>query len=177
MILLTATTDTIEVVTGQTCSVDVHTSYMDMSQANPPIVQGLTSGRTHKNITTATTTTGCVPAPAGSITRNVKSINIRNKHATDSVTVTVQFDQNATDYELHKVTLAAGEALEFIEGIGFFVLGAMSPVFVKSLAADQSNSTATATEVTGLSLATGVGTFLFRYVLRIQTSITTTAVK
>lgn len=177
MILLTATTDTIEVITGQTCTVDCHASYMDMSQANPPVVQGTTSGRTHKAITTATTTASCVPAPNASITRNVKSLNIRNKHATDSVTVTVQFNQNATLFELHKVVLAAGEALEFIEGIGFFVLGAASPVFVKSLAADQSNSTATATEVTGLSLATATGTFVFRYVLRIQTSVTTTSVK
>lgn len=177
MLLLTATTDTIEIVTGQACSVDAHASYMDMSNADPPVVKGSTSGRTHKNITTATTTASCVPAPAASTIRNVKSLNIRNKHATDSVTVTVQFNQNASLFELHKVTLLAGEALEFIEGIGFFVLGAQMLGYKKELASDASNSTTTAAEVTGLSLATATGNFAFRYYLRVQTSASGTAVK
>jgi len=177
VLLLTATTDTIEVITAQAVTVDWHASYVDMSTADPPVVKGSTSGRTHKAISTATTTASCVPAPASSTVRNVKYMNARNKHATDSVTITVQFNQNATLFELHKVTLAAGEALEFVEGVGFFVLGAAAATFVKTLAADQSNSTTTATEVTGLSLATGTGNFGFRYMLRMQTSITTTSVK
>ena len=49
--------------------------------------------------------------------------------------------------------------------------------FTKSLASDASNSTTTATEVTGLSLALPTGNFMFVYYLLVQTSITTTAVK
>lgn len=121
MILLTATTDKIQIITGATCTVDVNSSFMDMSNADPPVVKGSTSGRQNTAITTATTT-DVVAAPASSTIRNVKSLHVRNKHATNSCDITVQFNQNATLIELHKVTLRAGECLEYIEGVGFFTL-------------------------------------------------------
>ncbi len=48
---------------------------------------------------------------------------------------------------------------------------------VKSLSADQSNSTVTPTNVTGLDVATGTGTFIFQYYIRYQSAATTTGVR
>lgn len=48
---------------------------------------------------------------------------------------------------------------------------------VRALSADQSNSTVTPTKVTGLDTTTGTGTFIFRYYVRYQSSVTTTGVK
>jgi hypothetical protein len=64
MLLLTATTDKLQLVTGSAATVDVHASYVDASQANPPVVQGDTMGRQNTAITTAATT-DIVAAPAG----------------------------------------------------------------------------------------------------------------
>lgn len=169
MLIMTATTDKIQVITDVTNTVDVHASWMDYNGTT------VTPGRTNTAITTATTT-DIVAAPASSTQRNVKTIHIRNKHATSAVTITVQFNQNATLFELHKLVLNAGDALEYIEGVGFFLL-AMQLVTGKRLAADQSNSTTTATEVTGLTLALPVGTYRFRYNLVYQGAATTTGVK
>ena len=152
MILLTATTDKLQVVTDAAVTVDVHASHMDMSQAAPPVVQGATSGRTNTAITTAATT-DIVAAPAASTTRNVKTINIRNKHASTSVGVTVQFNQNATIFELYKATLKAGETLEYVEGVGFFVVTTAATAFYNRRVAgsDVTNSATTFADVTGLT--------------------------
>lgn len=123
MLLLTATTDKIQVITGQAVTVDVVASFMDMTTADPPVVKGSTSGKLNTAITTAATT-DIIAAPAASTIRNVKTIHIRNKHATSSVDVTVQFNQNSTLFEIHKVNLRAGEALEYVEGIGWYTLTA-----------------------------------------------------
>lgn len=121
MLLLANTTDKIQVITGQAVTVDVVTSFMDASNADPPVVKGSTSGRLNTAITTAATT-DIVAAPAASTLRNVKTVHIRNKHASSSVDITVQYNQNGTLFEIHKVTLKAGEALEYIEGIGWYTL-------------------------------------------------------
>ena len=110
-------------------------------------------------------------------------MHIRNKHASSPVTVTVIYDANGTDYELHKVNLLAGDQLEYIEGIGFFVISSnintgTGGVTVARLSGDQSNSTTTPTEVTGLSIApTGTGTFVFDYYILYQAAAATTGVK
>jgi hypothetical protein len=146
MILLTATTDLISVITDAAVTCDVHASYMDYTTV-------VTPGRQNTAISTATTTT-VVSSPASSTQRNVKTLNIRNKAASTSVGVTVQFNQNATLYELHATTLKAGECLEYIEGIGFFLLTATAKLdTVVRVANDIVMSTAaTLADVTGLTV-------------------------
>jgi len=171
MLNLVATTDKLQLISSAAVSTDVHASYADL------LAGAVTPGRQNTAITTATTT-DVVAAPAASTVRNVKTLHIRNKHATSALDVTVVFDQNGTDYELHKETLRAGESLEYVEGIGFFVLQARTPdIITKKLAADQSNSTATTTEVTGLTQAVGVGSYLFDYRVIYQSGATTSGVK
>lgn len=173
MLNLVATSDEIELITDAAVTVDVHASFVDLSGTT------VTPGKQNTAITTATTT-DIVDAPGASTVRNVKTLHIRNKHASTSVAVTVQYDQNGTKFELHKVTLLAGESLEYVEGIGFFTLEAadvQQPVTVARLASDQSNSTTTPTEVTGLTVATGTGTYIFEYFLLVQSAATTTGHK
>lgn len=160
MLLLTATTDKIQVITGQAVTVDVHASYVDASNANPPVVQGDTMGRQNTAISTATTT-DIVAAPGSNDVRNVKTIHIRNKSASSSVDVTVQFNQNATLFELFKATLKTGEHLEYVEGIGFFVVAntAKLDVKVRVSGSDVSNSTTSFSDITGLTYAVDSGKF------------------
>lgn len=171
MIFLSATTDKIQLVTSAAVTVDVHASWTDLASGT------VTPGRTNTAITTATTT-DIVGSPAASTVRNVNKLNIRNKHASSSVDVTVVFDQNGTDFEFHKATLAAGEVLQYIEGVGWFKVTVATPnVQLVTLAADQSNSTTTPTEVTGLTAVTGVGNYVFEYFLITQSAATTTGQK
>lgn len=147
MLILAATTDKIQVVTSAAVTVDVHASFADLASGT------VTPGRSLTAITTATTT-DIVAAPGASTFRNVKSLTIRNKHATSSVDVTVVYDANGTDYELHKATLFAGEVLEWIEGVGFFVVASNRdhPFFFKGvLGSDVSTAADTnPVDVTGL---------------------------
>lgn len=113
--LLNSSTDKLQLVTGVAGTVDVLASWVDLNGTT------VTPGRTVTAITTATTT-DIIATPGASTTRNVKTITIRNKDASASVPVTVVYDANGTDYELHKVTLAPGELLEYIEGVGFFTV-------------------------------------------------------
>lgn len=113
MLLLVNTTDKLQLVTGSAVTVDVHASWVDYASGSA------TPGKTNTAISTATTT-DIVAAPASSTQRNVKTINIRNKHASSSVDVTVLYDDNGTDYELIKMSLAAGDVLEYVEGVGWF---------------------------------------------------------
>lgn len=158
MILLTAATDKIQVITDAAVTVDVHADYIDATQANPPVIQGDTSGRQNAAITTAATT-DVVAAPAASETRNVKALFVRNKHATSSVGVTVQFNANGTLYELIKVTLLAGETLSFVDGVGFFVTQTTRKAFFnRRVTADSVHATAaTFADITGLTCPVQTG--------------------
>lgn len=151
MILLTATTDKIQVITSAAVTVDVHVSFMDASNAVPPVVQGDTMGRLNTAITTATTTDICA-APASNDVRNVKTINIRNKHASTATDVTVQFNQNATLFELFKVTLLAGQTCEYVEGIGWYVVTSQAKLNkMMYVTSDYINATTSFTDITGLT--------------------------
>ena len=82
------------------------------------------AGRQNTAISTGATT-DILAAPGASTYRNLKQMTARNKGA-GAVDVTVQFNQNATLYELHKVTLNPGETLIFVEGSPFTILTALS---------------------------------------------------
>lgn len=120
MLVLTSTTDKLQLLTSAAGSIDVAAFYIDRDQSTGSV------GAANRQLTTISTatTTDIVAAPGATTTRNIKQLHIRNKHATISCNVTVIFDANATDYELHKVTLRPGEALEYVEGVGFYVLAA-----------------------------------------------------
>lgn len=160
MLLLTATTDKLQLVTSAAATVDVHASYMDHTLST----DNVEGGRQNTAISTATTT-DIVAAPASGVVRNVKTLHIRNTHASTPTDVTVVFDANATDFELHKATLAAGETLQYVEGVGFAEPAAAAPPIVYNASlADQGPGFATDTYIDGSNLLIGgrikVGTIL-----------------
>lgn len=176
MLLLALTTDKLGLFTTTTADVDVHVSYIDINSSTGAWSGG---GKQNTAISSVVGTPGTdiLAVPGGTTLRNIKTINVRNKHATTSNTVTVAFNANGTLYELHKATLAAGEALEYVEGVGFFVLGAANPAIVTSLASDATTSVTLPAEVTGLTIAMGIGTWDFRYTLIYQSAVTTTGIR
>lgn len=114
MQLLTGTAHVFRVVTGSAVTVDVFASYIDKSGST------FTPGNQATAITTAATT-NVVSAPAASTQRNLKSMSVRNKHASSSNVVTVQFYDGATAYEIISETLAAGTELLYEDGQGWVV--------------------------------------------------------
>lgn len=146
MLLLTATTHKIQLITSSTAAIDVYGCYVDKNQSTGAISEGIQVTA----ITTATTT-DVVAAPGSGVTRNLKTLHLRNKGAVSN-DVTIVLDSNGTDYELHKVTLLAGDSLEYIEGVGFFTISGVvllnRRLWVQS---DVTNATTSFADVTGLT--------------------------
>lgn len=114
MLLLTSTSDIIRIVTDSTATVDVHASWVNLNGSTQ------TPGRTNTAISTATTTT-VVAAPASSSDyKNVRRLTVRNRHASTSVTVTVQHFDGTTSIELDKRVLGPGQSLMFTDDAGWF---------------------------------------------------------
>lgn len=113
MIILASTSAKIQVTTGTAKTIDVHASWVDWSTT-------ALAGCTNTAITTATTTDVVAP-PAASTQRNVKTLHIRNKDAT-SCDVTVKHTDGTTNVELLKLTLQAGDQLQYVDGLGFLLL-------------------------------------------------------
>ena len=131
------TTDALQLTTSAACSVDAFVSYVNLTGTT------VLPDKQATNITTATTTT-ILTAPGTGVHR-VKMANIRNKHASSPVDVTVIFDISATDYELAKVSLNPGETLTYLEAVGWQLLAAPSTggfgdVLERVLDADQTGT-------------------------------------
>ena len=145
MLNLVLTTDKLQLVTSAAVTVDVHASFADLSGTT------VTPGKQNTAISTAATT-DIVASPGASTVRNVKTLHIRNKHASSPVDVTVVYDANATDYELHKATLNAGNMLEYVEGLGFFTVApVLGETFDRRVTADFVSAVTSFADVTGLT--------------------------
>lgn len=116
MIILTETTDNLQVVLGgavTTNQLAVVSSWRDITTT------AYTPGRT-VTTTNSTTDVNAVPAPAASTQRVVDMVHIRNADTVDA-TVTVKFDANGTEYILWLGTLQTGDTLHYADGLGFSV--------------------------------------------------------
>ena len=109
MLLLTSTSDLVQLVTGTaTTSIEVHASWVDNNAGT------ITPGRQNTIITTATTTT-IVPSPGSGVQRNVKGIYITNTSASTSCQATVIHNDGTNASDLMSVTLLGGENLGYRE--------------------------------------------------------------
>jgi hypothetical protein len=188
MILLASTSDLLRVVTSGTADTDVHASWVDIAAASTPA-----ANRTNTPVITSATTTTVVASPASSTFRTVKTLTIRNKHASASQDVTVLHTDGSTASEIVKATLQAGDALHYYEHFGFIVIdkfgrrklrddplvAASSPAFTTViLGADVTNADATPNtiaDVTGLSFAAVSGnTYWFRFFIMYTAAATST---
>lgn len=164
MLLLASTSDLLRVITSAAITVDVHASWVDVNGST------VTPGRANTLISTATTTT-VVASPASSTYRSVKTLTVRNRHATTAVDVTIIHSDGSNVPELIKVTLSAGDAIHYDEHAGFIVrdafgriktienqstIAAVNALNTVVLTADQTNNNGTANtmqDVTGLSFS------------------------
>ena len=104
MILLTSTSDKIQLVTGAAgASVDVHCSYVDNASGT------ITPGRANVVGIATATTTDIVGSPGASTQRNVKGIYITNTSGTTSTQVTVVHTDGTNVSDLMGVLLLPGE--------------------------------------------------------------------
>jgi hypothetical protein len=119
-----STPDELEVVTGTAADVDVMVTYVTSDQ--PASATTMAPDVAHSLITTATTTV-VLTGPGATKVHGVTFLNIRNRDSVDSTQVTVQLDRNADGadvVQLHSVTLAPGEALEWSNELGWYKMAA-----------------------------------------------------
>lgn len=188
MLLLASTSDVIRVITGSAVTAQlVHASYVDLQGAT------VTPGRTNTSITGATTTT-VVGSPASSTYRTVKTLTIRNTHASSTNDITIQHYDGTTAIDLLKVTLAAGECIQYHEGAGFWFTDQFgrqkvvqyanvgtasgSSINIAVLGSDVTNNNASANtiaDVTGLSFSVLSGkVYYFEFNIIYTAAATTT---
>jgi hypothetical protein len=185
VLLLATTSDLLRLVTSAAVTTDVHASWSDLNGTT------VTPGRTNTPITTATTTT-VVAAPASSTYRTVKTLTVRNRHASSPQTVTVVHTDGTNAMELVQAVLSAGDALHYDEHQGFTVRtltgaikqvatygsAAVSAVNLVTLGSDVTNNNGTANtiqDVTGLSFpVNGAETYWFEFVIPYTSAATTT---
>jgi hypothetical protein len=186
MLLLTSTSDKIQVVSSSTAPLEIHATYLDNDGTT------ITPDRDNTEVTTATTT-DVVSSPVAATYRNVKSLHIRNAHGSTSNTVTVRHTDGTTAVDIFSTTLAAGESIQYLDGVGFQVLASTGAVktsqnqganatssaqSVAVLASDVTNNNGTANtiaDVTGLSFAVTSGKkYWFRFVIQYTAAATTT---
>jgi hypothetical protein len=107
MLLLTSTSDVVQVITGSAGAISVRADYVDNNSGT------ITPGRTNTaSISTATTTT-VVASPSSGIQRNVKSLSVFNTSASVSNLITVVHTDGTNAENLWKGTLASGEFVIF----------------------------------------------------------------
>lgn len=182
MINVTGTTDSLQMVTATAALTDAHVSYVERNDTGPTF-----SPLPANTTVAAATTTTILAAPGTGKQRGVKTIFIRNRDLSLSQRVLVKHVISAgVTAELFDEPLGPGETLIFSPVSGLQVLdvnGALKTapsianLLTKSLAADQSNSTVTLTEVAGLTLQVPPGTYQFQYMIRYQAGATTTGVR
>jgi len=131
---LAATTDKFQIITSSAADIESVINYIDANSSTG----AFSGGGSQRTKIAAATTTDILAAPAASTLRDVSDATWRNKHATLSNDITIVLNVNTVLYEQHKVTLAPGDTLEWIEGIGFFVMTAAAAAkeFWKALVAD-----------------------------------------
>lgn len=186
MLLLASTSDLLRVVTSAAVATDVHASWVDFASG------ATTPGRTNTAISAAQTTT-VVASPAAATVRTVKTLCVRNKHATTAQTVTVVHTDGTTAVELVQAILSAGDALHYDEHQGFtvrdlygriksrsdgLVSAAVNSLTVVTMTSDVTNNNGVANtiaDVTGLSFAVTAGeTYWFEFVIPYTAAATTT---
>lgn len=184
MILLTSTSDLINVVTSGATTVECHASYVDINGAT------VTPGRKNTSISAATTT-AIVASPAASTSRTVKTIQIRNVDTTVSQTINVLHTDGTTPVDIFRAVLAPNWSLHYDYATGWTLRNQMGLLLppglttpldalwnITVLGSDVTNNNATPNtiqDVTGLSFSLAVGImYYFEFQILYTSAATTT---
>lgn len=119
------TTDTLDLVSSSTATLKVLATYTDRVKSSGA---WLSTNRIGTSISSASTTP-IVAAPASTEVRAINTVFIVNTHASLSSTVTPQYNANGTIFDQPTFILAPGEALEYVEYLGWYKLAAASSGF------------------------------------------------
>ncbi len=117
MLLLASASDVFRIAISVAADLDYFASWIDL--ASGAVAGGVTKGNV-----TSTTTTNVVSAPAASTTRNVKTLSIRNKHASASTRITLQYFDGTTAREIISALLLPGWGLYYDDQTGFSIRNA-----------------------------------------------------
>jgi hypothetical protein len=112
MLLLTSVNDQLQIVTSAAGSIDVHVTWVDTKPSDGTI----TPGRKNSAIVTAATISvaDTPPIPA-SQQRNIKTLHVRNKHATVVNDVTIKHSDGTVAVEIYKRTLQPQDEIELTD--------------------------------------------------------------
>ena len=128
MLVGSSTSHKIQVVTSAAADIEVTGSYITISTASPPVVQGTSVLPVIlASITTATTTD--ILAGAASQIERCMEMALRNNHASTACDVTIQRTDGTNTNTVIKATLLAGEALVYNGGswLHYDINGAIYP--------------------------------------------------
>lgn len=118
MFNLSGTAHVARVVTGSAGAIDVHASWIDISQTSPAPT-GISGGATTQ-IATATTTT-VVAAPTSSTTRNISELTVSNDSSTVNNAIRVEFYDGTNVVRLWAGTLGFGERV-ILDASGYWTV-------------------------------------------------------
>lgn len=191
MLILTNTTDTLEVVLGGnivTSQLKCYSSYRDITSTT------ITPQRNALN-TNNTTAVNIVGSPASSTQRVIDYLSIFNTD-TNTAIVTVRLNDNGTTYILFQATLGVGEKIEYVEGSGFKVITnagsiktsinqgvspvstSLSQTVITSNVVNANPTLNTLADITGLNFPVVNGnTYFFRFVIFYGANLTTTGAR
>jgi hypothetical protein len=119
MLLLTTSSDQLQVVTAVAAAIDVHASWVDITPSTSTIVPGRLN-----TALTLPSTTSVAGSPAASTQRNVKTLHVYNKDASASCGVTLQTVDGTGTYPFYNVSLTPGSAIEVTDMGGIRLLQA-----------------------------------------------------
>ncbi|HEY8886059.1 MAG TPA: hypothetical protein VIM31_00985 [Candidatus Microsaccharimonas sp.] len=118
MIILKATTESLQLTTSSAANIDFSVSFADLTTA-------AFSPSSNEGTIASATLTSILVAPAASTQRQIKLITITNRHATLSNSIIVQKVISATTYNLMPTaTLLAGEVIQYLDGQGWLYYSA-----------------------------------------------------
>lgn len=177
---------TLRLTTGSTATLSSVVSYADHDGTT------VTPNAQFTAINSSTTTTICATPSTGA--RIVRSLTIRNTHASTSNLVVLDVFNGTTAFALYRVTLLAGESLNYVDGAGWSIINAqglprvaqslgstsaaVTAVNTVVLASDVINNNAIANsmqDITGLSFPVIAGeTYQFEFFIAYQAAALTT---
>ena len=125
-IVLEASTDTLELVTSTSASLDYNCSFTDSTTS------AFTPGKSAGNVASATTTT-VVAAPATSTQRNILNCTFRNASTSTANALTLQRDVSGSNRTMFAASLAPGEVLQLTQAGEFQVLSSSGALRTQSV--------------------------------------------
>lgn len=118
MLLLTSPSDQLQVVSSTAATLDVHATWVDTVTSTGVI----TPGRANTKIAAASTTS-VAGSPPASTQRNIKSLHVRNKHATLSCAVKLNHSDGVNVAQIFGITLPPSGEFEYVDQGGFLAFG------------------------------------------------------